>query len=308
MTLIPLILAAAAAPMYAEAPEPARGPPVLVAPAPPAPPRAPYRIYAPPAPPPPPPPPPRFEGPRPPIHRSGTITDDDYPAAAIRFLEEGTTTIRMEITADGRVEQCTVTSPSGSAVLDQASCALAVRRFRFSPALDASGRPVRGQATRTIRWQLPDDTLPPVPFVNGWVLVAVPRIGPASALANCVETASTPLLAQLATDLCYELLPDEGPAAGPPRPPRRARLVMAGATGAAPPRPPVERGRLVYSEQVQFGIAADGALSECRVGAVVNLWGEDRFDLCRFLDTTDGPFFAPGTASRTGRMTLEVFE
>jgi TonB family protein len=301
MTLIPLILAVASAPLPADSAESAQRPPVLVAPAPP-----PYPIYAPPAPPP--PPPPRMQGPRPPVHRSGTITNEDYPAAAIRSGEEGTTTIRMEITAEGRVDQCAIVRASGSAVLDQATCALATRRFRFSPALDVSGRPVRGQATRSVRWELPDDALPPVPFVNGWVLVAVPRIGPGSAFANCVETASTPLLAQLATDLCYELLPEGGPAAGPPRPPRRARLIVAGAAGAAPPRPPAERGRLVYREQVQFRIGADGAVAGCGTGAIVNLWGEDRFDLCRLLDTTDGPFFAPGTPSETGRMTLEVYE
>jgi hypothetical protein len=159
-----------------------------------------------------------------------------------------------------------------------------------------------------VRWELPDDAPAPVPFVNGWVLVAVPRIGAASAMVNCVETPSTPLLAQLATDLCYGLLPEHGPAAGPPRPARRARLTVAGAAGAAAPRPPADRGRLVYREQVQFSIGADGAVANCRPGAVVNLWGEDRFDLCRFVDTNDGPFFAPGTPAETGRMILEVYE
>lgn len=307
MTLIPLMLAAAAAPQPAEAPEPLRGPPVLVAPAPP--PRPVYAPISPPAPPPPPPPPPPFRPTgqlQPPVHRNGTITSHDYPAAAIRFGHQGTTTIRMVIGADGRVESCTVTSSSGSAFLDQATCALAVRRFRFSPALDASGRPARGQATRSVRWQLPDDT-PPVPFVNGWVLVGVPRLGPSTTSADCAESASTPLLTQVAGDLCFELVPEEGTTAEA-RPPRRALLVLSGGLGTAPPTPPRDRGRLVYREEVQFRVAVDGGVTDCRTGATVNLWGETAFDLCRFLDTTDGPFFAPGFPSEAGRMTLEVYE
>ena len=51
---------------------------------------------------------------------------------------------------------------SGNALLDTTSCALAQRRFRYSPARDAHGNPVAGTATRCIRWEIPVD-IPPTP-------------------------------------------------------------------------------------------------------------------------------------------------
>jgi protein TonB len=129
-------------------PPPPLSPPNFAPPAPPAP-------IAPP-PPPPPPPPPRQSA-RPAQHRSGTITNDDYPAAAIRAEAQGTTTIRMSIGADGRVSGCTVSRSSGNSSLDSTACNLATRRFRFTPAQDENGNNVAGSATRSIRWQLPDN-------------------------------------------------------------------------------------------------------------------------------------------------------
>ena len=151
-------------------PPPISAPPVLnrvqqqpTMSAPPPPPVAPMN-FAPPAPPapvapppPPPPPPPPRQAARPAQHRSGTITNDDYPAAAIRAEAQGTTTIRMSVGADGRVSGCTVTRSSGNSSLDSTACNLATRRFRFTPAQDENGNNVAGSATRSIRWQLPEN-------------------------------------------------------------------------------------------------------------------------------------------------------
>jgi protein TonB len=97
---------------------------------------------------------------RPPVQSTGLITSDDYPAAALRAEEQGAVTVEMAVSADGRVTGCSVRVSSGSSRLDSATCALAVRRFRFTPAADARGRPVAGTASRTVVWRIPEP--PPV--------------------------------------------------------------------------------------------------------------------------------------------------
>jgi hypothetical protein len=59
------------------------------------------------------PPPPKADPPRQPPRaatlRSGSISDDDYPASALRAERRGTTTARFTIGTDGRVTSCSVT-------------------------------------------------------------------------------------------------------------------------------------------------------------------------------------------------------
>ena len=131
-------------------------PPPIPAPFNPAPPAPPAPIAAPPPAPPPPPPPPR-QAARPPQLRSGTITDDDYPASAIRAEAQGTTGIRVSVDANGRPSGCTVTRSSGNSALDSTACQLAQRRFRFTPAQDEEGNNVAGSFSRSIVWRLPDE-------------------------------------------------------------------------------------------------------------------------------------------------------
>lgn len=153
-------------------PPPISAPPVInrfqtnnPMPAPPPPPAVPFNPQppAPPAPvapnppPPPPPPPPPRQAARAPVHRSGTITDDDYPASAIRAEAQGTTGIRLSVGADGRVSGCAVSRSSGNAALDSTACSLAQRRFRFTPAQDTNGTAVAGTVTRSIQWRLPEE-------------------------------------------------------------------------------------------------------------------------------------------------------
>jgi len=95
------------------------------------------------------------------LHRSGTITRDDYPTAALRDRAEGIVVIRLAVNADGRVAGCEIESSSGHHSLDSASCNLATRRFRFNPALDAKGSPRAGVVIHTVRWSLPAP--PPAP-------------------------------------------------------------------------------------------------------------------------------------------------
>jgi len=72
------------------------------------------------------------------------VTNDDYPASALRNEEEGSVGISFNVNARGRVEGCSVTAGSGSRALDDATCRLVTSRGRYSPALDAAGNPIAG--------------------------------------------------------------------------------------------------------------------------------------------------------------------
>ena|SRR5205085_1859641 len=82
------------------------------------------------------------------------LSDDDYPAAALRNSEQGKVRYRLEIGADGRVSNCTITSSSGSSILDSATCRIVRSRARFVPATDERGNPVPDRREGEITWRL----------------------------------------------------------------------------------------------------------------------------------------------------------
>jgi TonB family protein len=92
------------------------------------------------------------------------FSTEDYPQAALRNEEQGTVAFTADVSLDGRVTRCAVTTSSGSASLDGATCAIVQRRARFTPARDAEGRAVEDRITGRIRWDLPQK--PPLPFAN----------------------------------------------------------------------------------------------------------------------------------------------
>jgi protein TonB len=82
---------------------------------------------------------------------------DDYPAGALRAQAAGRVVARLSIGADGRVSGCTVSSSSGNSELDRATCQVAQRRGRYTPAKDENGAPIAASDTISIRWQVPDE-------------------------------------------------------------------------------------------------------------------------------------------------------
>jgi protein TonB len=82
--------------------------------------------------------------------------DEDYPAAAMRAGEQGKVGFHLTVGADGRPTACSVTASSGSAILDSTTCGLLMRRARFSPARDETGRPTIGTFDSSFTWSLPD--------------------------------------------------------------------------------------------------------------------------------------------------------
>lgn len=157
-----------------EEPPPPPPPPPDMPPPPPPPPTAPppvvslpstAPVLAPPPPPSPPPAAPPAPPPAPPVvskaagargNPASWITNDDYPARALRDEAQGTVAIQWEINTQGRVENCRVTSSSGNKDLDDAACSLIVRRGRYSAALDQDGSPMRSTDRRRVVWRLPN--------------------------------------------------------------------------------------------------------------------------------------------------------
>jgi protein TonB len=128
-------------------------PPQITYTAPPAPPAPPA-----PAPPPPPPPPPKKVTPaRAKANLASLFSDEDYPASAVRAGESGATGFRLEVGANGRVSNCTVTSSSGSSALDSTTCRLLRSRARFTPATDSTGSTTSDSVSGRIVWRLPAD-------------------------------------------------------------------------------------------------------------------------------------------------------
>lgn len=141
-------------------------------------------IFAPPEPPP--PPPPR----RDPNDKSSSttptgspalwISNDDYPARAMREEREGTTGFRLTIDAAGLPTGCEIIASSGHSDLDAATCNVVRERARFVPGRDRKGRPIGGTYSNRVRWQIPGldrDEYRAAGFVVGseWMTKGLPR-------------------------------------------------------------------------------------------------------------------------------------
>lgn len=88
------------------------------------------------------------------------LTDADYPREAMRSETEGVTGFRLEIDRAGIPQRCVITSSSGSAVLDNATCDKLMARARFTLPKDAKGRAVSDVYNGRITWRLPDQDAP----------------------------------------------------------------------------------------------------------------------------------------------------
>jgi protein TonB len=93
---------------------------------------------------------------RPSNAQSRWITNDDYPARALRDEIEGMAAYRLVVGSNGRVSACEITASTGNRALDDATCRLISARARFDAATDGSGARVVGDFTGTVRWQIPD--------------------------------------------------------------------------------------------------------------------------------------------------------
>ncbi|WP_137405618.1 energy transducer TonB [Sphingobium sp. MP9-4] len=84
------------------------------------------------------------------------VTSEDYPATALREGQEGVTAFLLDIDKNGVPVKCTISSSSGAATLDQATCDLLIARARFTPARDTNGKPLVGSYSNKINWRIPE--------------------------------------------------------------------------------------------------------------------------------------------------------
>jgi TonB family protein len=244
----------------------------------------------------------------PPRLRSGSISDSDYPSAAIRAGEQGRVRIILNVAPYGGVTNCRVEHSSGSAALDFTACQLATQRFKFDPGRDAQGRPVASTYAQSVRWVLPGGDVPdtdvterlPV-FAPGEVRIAmahdsmgmrcaVETRGPAFDLVvarPCPPHARVPiaeLMQENGTLLSVTtLIPEDSPAVE---------------------RRPV-RGILVTMIASEFVVAPDGTIASCNDVASSGQINETTPSFCQ--QAAQGvPMFQPDPAGQTRRGRVEM--
>jgi protein TonB len=88
----------------------------------------------------------------PPRWIKGRIKDSDYPKAAGEAGVGGTVSVRYDVETNGHATNCIVTRSSGHADLDETTCRLIEKRFRYRPATDRAGRPVRSTVVEKHSW------------------------------------------------------------------------------------------------------------------------------------------------------------
>ena len=82
------------------------------------------------------------------------MSDADYPRAAIRRGEHGTSQLHLLISVQGHVAKCEISRTSGSQILDRAACA-GIRSASFAPGRAADGSAEASSVTVPIVWRLP---------------------------------------------------------------------------------------------------------------------------------------------------------
>ena len=82
----------------------------------------------------------------------GELRYGDLPEGVLAPGEEATVEVLYWVNPDGRASQCRAERSSGYPVLDRLVCSLIVERFRFRPAKDTHGKPVRAGVIENHTW------------------------------------------------------------------------------------------------------------------------------------------------------------
>ena len=89
----------------------------------------------------------------PPVRIAGELTNADYHRVRPPEGASGTVVVSFRVDIEGRVDRCHAIRSSGYAVFDQATCRLIQTRFRYRPAIDASGRPIAWNIRTEYTWE-----------------------------------------------------------------------------------------------------------------------------------------------------------
>jgi protein TonB len=91
---------------------------------------------------------------RPPRWVKGEIKDKDYPRNLAQAGIGGTVWVKFAVETNGHASDCVVTRSSGHEEFDETTCRLIETRFRYKPATDADGRPVRSYLVERHAWSI----------------------------------------------------------------------------------------------------------------------------------------------------------
>ena len=83
---------------------------------------------------------------------SGDLHYGDLPEGVLAPGQEATVEVLYWVNPDGRAANCRAQRSSGYPVLDRLACTLIVQRFRFRPAKDKEGNPVRAGVIENHTW------------------------------------------------------------------------------------------------------------------------------------------------------------
>jgi TonB family protein len=166
--------------------------------------------------PPPSPPPPKLRSPPVPnpdtikfraVMISGDVTDDDYPASAIRNEEEGTVFITFRINETGRVDQCSADGATPS--LQEVSCRIVTERFTYRPARDVRGNALPQWNTQRITWRIPPQMqasiVMPIAFVpidKGMGFALAYKVSAQGRISDCRALALSEEFSRQGEDVC----------------------------------------------------------------------------------------------------------
>ncbi len=190
------------------------------------------------------------------------VTNDDYPAPAMRARQQGVVEFTLDVDADGCATACRIDRSSGYPILDNTTCSLLVRRARFRPAEDDKGRPIPATWSSQFKWVLPP-VLPIAP--EPWRAHAVVRYSEDGSLVSCRDSGNVPethlgRFCDFATRI----------------PPRQLAFLRKGRSGpftvlmegaarfdGQPAFPVVHPGEVVAKVTITFGIDAGGDIVTC---------------------------------------------
>lgn len=246
----------------------------------------------------------------PPRLRSGSISNSDYPSAAIRAGEQGRVRIILNVAPYGGVTNCRVDSSSGSAALDFTTCQLATQRFKFDSGRDAQGRPVPSTYSQSVRWVMPEDDndasiaeFLPV-FGAGEIRLAMAQDSMGMRCAVETQGSAFAIGADLICPPDTRVTLDELM--------RETRTILTVTTltpeGEAPVEWPLVRGSLIARVASDLEISPDGTLARCRDVDAPGPRGSAPPSFCQATNSPY-PLFRPDGAGQTrrGRVQIEVY-
>jgi len=249
----------------------------------------------------------------PPRQVGGSISDADYPAAAIAAGEQGTVRVRISIDRAGRVAGCEVTESSGSAALDSASCSLIQERFTYEPARNARGEAVPAGISRRITWRSPGGAAAPSPFESfGVIITATLRGGAIEGCAlEAIEARSqaSPLPPSECSRMFASLLVW---AAQQPDVTSITQVVAFTREGDQAPVLRPAWGSALIRAEADLTIAPDGTNAVCaptRMESAVEAGAVRPADPCSLTGGARTPMFAPDASGtpRRGRSLIATF-